>query len=153
MWILKHAFFVDTFQPMNAALTFQIGLNDWARAIRGKLTFADDLKSFKLIRIKYSCGAGWICLHLERGKLHHISAVNNDLSNIYPDLNLLDWSVENLLGRGAGGIGLHLERGKLDHISAVWVWQSGGVCVITIVAQREQHPGCRQIVRVEYRYG
>ena len=36
MWILMHAFFEDTFQPMNAALTFQIGLNDCARAIRGK---------------------------------------------------------------------------------------------------------------------
>ena len=28
MWILTHAFFAETFQPMNAALTFQIGLND-----------------------------------------------------------------------------------------------------------------------------
>ena len=33
-------FFAETFQPMNAALTFQIGLNDSARAIRGKFTFA-----------------------------------------------------------------------------------------------------------------
>ena len=33
-------FFAETFQPMNAALTFQIGLNDCARAIRGKFTFA-----------------------------------------------------------------------------------------------------------------
>ena len=38
MWILMHAFFEVTFQPMNATLTFQIGLNDWqcAQAIRGK---------------------------------------------------------------------------------------------------------------------
>ena len=36
MWILTHAFFAETFQPMNAAVTFQIGLNDSARAIRGK---------------------------------------------------------------------------------------------------------------------
>ena len=33
-------FFAETFQPMNAALTFQIGLNDLARAIRGKFTLA-----------------------------------------------------------------------------------------------------------------
>ena len=39
MWILTHAFFAETFQPMNAAVTFQIGLNDSARAIRGKFTF------------------------------------------------------------------------------------------------------------------
>ena len=37
MWILTHAFFAETLQPMNAALTFHIGLNDSARAIRGKL--------------------------------------------------------------------------------------------------------------------
>ena len=35
MWILTHAFFAKTFQPMNAALTFQIGLNDCAQ---GKCT-------------------------------------------------------------------------------------------------------------------
>ena len=33
MWILTHAFFAETFQPMNAILTFQIGLNDCAQAI------------------------------------------------------------------------------------------------------------------------
>ena len=37
MLILTHAFFADTFQPMNAAVIFQIGLNDSARAVRGKL--------------------------------------------------------------------------------------------------------------------
>ena len=37
MWILTHAFFAETFQPMNAALTFQMGLNDSARAIRGEI--------------------------------------------------------------------------------------------------------------------
>ena len=37
MWILTHAFFAETFQPMNAAVTFQIGLNESARAIRGKV--------------------------------------------------------------------------------------------------------------------
>ena len=31
-------FFAETFQPMNAALTFQIGLIDCALVIRGKLT-------------------------------------------------------------------------------------------------------------------
>ena len=46
MWILTHAFFAETFQPMNAALTFQIGLNDSARAIRGKFTFAGALEGF-----------------------------------------------------------------------------------------------------------
>ena len=38
--ILTHAFFADTFQPMNAVVAFQIGLNDSARVIRGKFTFA-----------------------------------------------------------------------------------------------------------------
>ena len=33
-------FFRGDFQPMNAAVTFQIGLNESARAIRGKFTFA-----------------------------------------------------------------------------------------------------------------
>ena len=47
MWILTHAFFAETFQPMNAALTFQIGFNDCARAIREKFTFAGALESFK----------------------------------------------------------------------------------------------------------
>ena len=47
MWILKDAFFVETFQPMNAALTFQIGLNDCARVIRGKFTFAGAWESFQ----------------------------------------------------------------------------------------------------------
>ena len=46
MWILTHAFFAETFQPMNAALTFQIGLNDSARAIRGKFTFAGAWEGF-----------------------------------------------------------------------------------------------------------
>ena len=46
MWILTHVFFAETFQPMNAALTFHIGLNDSARAIRGKFMFADALESF-----------------------------------------------------------------------------------------------------------
>ena len=43
-------FFTDTFQPRNATLTFQIGLNDCAQAIRGKFMFAADLKSFHLIK-------------------------------------------------------------------------------------------------------
>ena len=46
MWILTHAFFAETFQPMNAALTFQIGLNDSARAIRGKFAFAGAWEGF-----------------------------------------------------------------------------------------------------------
>ena len=51
MWILTHAFFfAETFKPMNAALTFQIGFNDCARAIRGKFTFAGAWLSFKRIR-------------------------------------------------------------------------------------------------------
>ena len=40
-------FFAETFQPMNAALTFQIDLNDCAQAIRGKFTFAADMESFQ----------------------------------------------------------------------------------------------------------
>ena len=44
-------FFVDTFQPMNSAMTFQIGLNDCARAI--KITFACAWESFQWIRTKY----------------------------------------------------------------------------------------------------
>ena len=43
-------FFAETFQPMNAALTFQIGLNDSARAIRGKFTFAGAWEGFWGIR-------------------------------------------------------------------------------------------------------
>ena len=43
-------FFAETFQPMNAALTFQIGLNNSARAIRGKFTFAGALEGFWGIR-------------------------------------------------------------------------------------------------------
>ena len=50
MWILTHAFFAETFQPMNAALTFRIGLNDCARAIRGKFTFAGAWENFQRIR-------------------------------------------------------------------------------------------------------
>ena len=38
-------FFADAFQPMNAALAFRIGLNDCARAIRGKFTLAAELES------------------------------------------------------------------------------------------------------------
>ena len=47
MWILMHAFFADTFQPMNAALTFRIDLNDCARAIGGKFTFAGTWESLQ----------------------------------------------------------------------------------------------------------
>ena len=50
MWFLTHAFFAETFQPMNAALTIQIGLNDCARAIRGKFTFVGAWESFQRIR-------------------------------------------------------------------------------------------------------
>ena len=50
MWILTHAFFAETFQPMNAAVTFQIGSNDSARAIRGKFTFAGAWESCRGIR-------------------------------------------------------------------------------------------------------
>ena len=54
MWILTHAFFAETFQPMNTAVTFQIGLNDSARAIRGKFTFACALESFQGIWAVYN---------------------------------------------------------------------------------------------------
>ena len=54
MWILSHAFFAETFQPMNAAVTFQIGLKDSARAIRGKLTFAGARESCWVIRTMYT---------------------------------------------------------------------------------------------------
>ena len=47
MWILTHTFFAETFQTMNSALTFQIGLNDCAQAIPGKFTFADAWESFQ----------------------------------------------------------------------------------------------------------
>ena len=50
MWTLEHAFFAETFQPLNATLTFQIGLNDSAQAIRGKFTFAGAWESFQGIR-------------------------------------------------------------------------------------------------------
>ena len=54
MWVLSHAFFAETFQPMNAAVTFQIGLKDSARAIRGKFTFAGARESCWVIRTMYS---------------------------------------------------------------------------------------------------
>ena len=54
MWILTHAFFAETFQPMNAALTFQIGLNDCARVIRGKFRFAGASESFQWIRTNFT---------------------------------------------------------------------------------------------------
>ena len=54
MWILTHAFFVETFKPMNAAVTFQIGLNDSAWAIRGKFTFAGAWESFQGIWTTYT---------------------------------------------------------------------------------------------------
>ena len=53
MWILSHAFFAETFQPMNAAVTFQIDLKDSARAIRGKFTFAGARESCWVIRTMY----------------------------------------------------------------------------------------------------
>ena len=54
MWILSHAFFADTFQPMNAAVAFQIGLKDSAWAIRGKFTFAGARESCWVIRTMYN---------------------------------------------------------------------------------------------------
>ena len=53
MWILTYVFFAETFQPMNAAVKCQIGLNDSARAIRGKFTFAGAWESFQGIRTVY----------------------------------------------------------------------------------------------------
>ena len=65
MWILTHAFFAETFQPMNAALTFQIGLNDGARAIRGKFTFAGAWEGFWGIRtICIYNGCLFVCLFI-----------------------------------------------------------------------------------------
>ena len=46
-------FFAETFQPMNAAVTFQIGLNDSTRAIRGKFTFAGVWDNFQGLRTVY----------------------------------------------------------------------------------------------------
>ena len=43
------------FSPMNAAVTFQIGLKDSARAIRGKFTFAGARESCWVIRTMYMC--------------------------------------------------------------------------------------------------
>ena len=47
-------FFAETFQPMNAAVTIQIGLNDSARVVRGKFTFAGAWESFQGIRTIYN---------------------------------------------------------------------------------------------------
>ena len=49
-FLITHAFFAETFQPMNAALTFQIGLNACAQAIRRKFKFAGAWQSFQRIR-------------------------------------------------------------------------------------------------------
>ena len=48
-------FFAETFQPMNAALTFRIGLNDSARAIRGIFTFSGAWEGFWGIRTICMC--------------------------------------------------------------------------------------------------
>ena len=48
--ILTYPFFAETFQPMNATLIFQTGLNDCARAIRGIFTFAGVWESFQRMR-------------------------------------------------------------------------------------------------------
>ena len=65
MWILTHAFFAETFQPMNAAVTFQIGLNDSARAIRGKFTFAGAWESFCRMRTEVIPTKEWEIEHLQ----------------------------------------------------------------------------------------
>ena len=49
---LNACIFADTLKPINAALAFQIGLNDCARAIWGKFKFAADIND-SLIRTKY----------------------------------------------------------------------------------------------------
>ena len=72
MWILLHAFFAETFQPMNAAVTFQIGLKDSARAIRGKFTFAGARGSCWVIRTMYRHPAessNYACLHFAKKNL------------------------------------------------------------------------------------
>ena len=47
MWILTYAYFTETFQPMSAASTFEVGLNNCAQVIWEKVTFAADLKYFQ----------------------------------------------------------------------------------------------------------
>ena len=47
MWILTHAFIAEILQPMNADLTFQIGLNHFTRANRGTFAFAGAWESFQ----------------------------------------------------------------------------------------------------------
>ena len=69
MRILTHAFFAETFQPMNTALTFQIGLNDCARAIRGKFTFAVPGEVFResgpsINKLKSICFVSFIYHHI-----------------------------------------------------------------------------------------
>ena len=71
MWILSHAFFAETFQPMNAAVTFQIGLKDSARAIRGKFTFAGARESCWVIRTMYMAFIFHMCIPCD--KTFHIS--------------------------------------------------------------------------------
>ena len=70
MWILTHAFFAETFQPMNAAVTFQIGSNDSARAIRGKFTFAGAWESCRGIRTIYKQHVDIFILHADIRILH-----------------------------------------------------------------------------------
>ena len=57
------------FPPTNAALTFQIGWNDCARAIRGKFTFtgALDLVWFGFLRIYVDLAVFQPYLDLEAG--------------------------------------------------------------------------------------
>ena len=74
MWILTHSFFSETFQQMNAALTFQIGLNDCARAIRGKITFARAWESFQRNADKvYGISFKYVRYLKEYGSFHFYS--------------------------------------------------------------------------------
>ena len=67
-------FFAEAFQPMNAAVTFQNGLNDSARAIRGKFSFAGAWESFKGIRTIYTT--------LYRSFLKHCTLTNKAVGTI-----------------------------------------------------------------------
>ena len=83
MWILTHVFFAETFQPMNAAVTFQIGSNYSARAIRGKFTFAGAWESCRGIRTIYK-----VCVTNIMNKNVFICTQNGIVGHIvfYPSL-------------------------------------------------------------------
>ena len=92
MWMLTHAFFAETFQPMNAAVTFQIGLNDSARAFRGKFTFAGAWESCRGIRaICITIFRSWVAIYQFLPPIASSSHSLYNLPGFAPRMDVLFW--------------------------------------------------------------